>query len=150
MNVVFNFSGLRIIVFSPRKESMKNINKLIKLERVRKGWTQKQLAEKFGCNQTYISMIEMEKRGCPNWVIEKCGDIFGESFIKGAGSAKKVYIESINSMLKHLGTDKLITIEQIVKWSYNYGVVRGHQQQGRKIVHIQTRNMTKRGKFFLS
>jgi ribosome-binding protein aMBF1 (putative translation factor) len=103
---------------------MKNISWLIKTERIKNGWNQVDLAKKLGCNQTFVSMIELEKRGCPNWVIEKCSGIFGENFLKGAVSAKKYYIESINRMLENLGTDKLIVIEDVVRWATWHGVVR--------------------------
>ena len=103
---------------------MRNVNELIKQERIKRGWTQLEMSKRFGCCQTFISKIENEKRGCPQWIIDKCGEIFGKDFIGNVATAKNVYIENINNMLKGLGTDKLRSVWEVVKWAYFHGVVR--------------------------
>ena len=97
---------------------MININKLIKDERIKRGWSQGFLAKILGCNQTFISLIELEKRDTPNWIIEKCLEIFDIEFKDFCTvTAKTFYIKSINNMIKHLDVDKLKTIKELTTWA---------------------------------
>ena len=101
-----------------------SIGRKVRLERMKLGWSQEELAEKIDVHPSFIGQIERGLKTASFDTLEKLGTVLGvktaeflETFVKTAGTAKPLgYERKIAEILKGLSDREQAVIYQTIRY----------------------------------